>query len=173
MAPDLIPRRNLEQSQIYHHHVEEHRKQGRTPEQAILLDIFQNSKKDASKLVITTFPYWLEDNIVHLLVFINRPNWDQQTLRQTTESLLKHELPDVFDTEYYDFVIHINQPRARSVPGLAHSHIFLRSKKQDGSIYPLVSGLPFSNPNTPPSGWPSHKVLIKEGPPGGRPSAIN
>ena len=164
-AKGFIPRRDVLEEKIYRNHLAHHREKGETPEAAVLTGVFGLPIAEAKnwtaencqlnfRLVITTFPYWLESNIIHLVLFSTSPKWNTLYLTEKTEEMLQQELPELFASEHYEYAIHINPPNHRSVKNLAHSHIFIRDRQQDEKIYRLLSGLPFSKPDTPPSTWP-------------------
>ena len=167
-SPSMLPRRSQEQIAVYQTHLKQHHDQGRGPEESVLVDIFSYSPEEAkhyrhvsrgkeARLLINTFPYWLEDNIVHLLMFVNSPDWDKENLISQTKQILAEKVPALFNSDLYDYTIRINPPIGRSVPGLAHTHIFIRTKQQSTDILKLVSELEFSKPNTPPVGWKSEE----------------
>ncbi len=111
---------------------------GKSPETAVLENIFKLSKQRAlecsdghcmleSRLALNSFPYWLEDDVVHLLLFISGKDWQEEFLQEESNRLLKKNLGELLSKYSLEWYIHVNPPHKRTVAGLAHAHIFLRS----------------------------------------------
>ncbi|MCL6271580.1 DUF3605 domain-containing protein [Sansalvadorimonas sp. 2012CJ34-2] len=164
ISPEFTPRRTPEQLNYYRNHLKTHRDLGFSPEVTALMGIFGLTAEQAQKcvtngcpqeyrLAITTFPFWLETDIVHLVAFSNKPDWNRNKLLTGTKELLRKKLPEVFESGHFEYHIYINPPSRRSVRKLAHSHVFMRGVKPGRDIYQLVSRLPFSLPSVPPKSW--------------------
>ncbi|WOG29745.1 DUF3605 domain-containing protein [Endozoicomonas sp. 8E] len=111
---------------------------GKSPETAVLENIFKLSNQRAlecsdghcmleSQLVLNSFPYWLEDDVMHLLLFISGKDWQEEYLREESKRLLKKNLGELLSRYSLEWYIHVNPPHKRTVAGLAHAHIFIRS----------------------------------------------
>ena len=161
ISGNFEPRREQASYQIYLNHIKQIQSRNITPEAAILEDIFhiragQDSVATETpdyRLTINSFPYWLEPNIVHLLVFSNSPDWNREELSQATIKTLSEQLPGLFEGCRYQYVIHINMPNNRTVRGLAHTHVFIRNREQADQVFDLIKKLPFSKPDLIPSSW--------------------
>lgn len=163
--PVFTPRRDDEGRQIYLQRLEQLKDLKKAPETAILEDVFGMSPEKAEacskdpcplqyRLTINSFPYHLEANAVHLLVFSTRNNWDRNTLFRQSESLLIEAIPEITNKSRYDYIIRVNIPKNRTVSGLAHTHIFIRDKSRTPNIHQRIAHLPFSFPHQPPTSWP-------------------
>ena len=156
-SPTLLLRRDPEMTAHYMAHREQLFARGKTPEQVILMDIFGMSEQNAAtyndkksketfKLVLNRFPYWLEKNIAHLLVFSNKSNWHKEHLTAASKQLLSEQLPQVLNKQRYEVFIHVNAPSDRTVKKLGHAHIFIRDNGQPLQIHNLVKKVPSSKP---------------------------
>ena len=163
LTGEFLPRRDEASYQFYLSHIKQLKSQNKTTEQVILEDVFkikegkvQGTAKETPdyRLIVNSFPYWLEENVAHLLVFSNAPNWDKDELNKATINILSEQLPALFNERCYEFSIHINVPEKRTIKGLAHSHVFIRSSNQNNQIYNLIRNIPFSRPGLIPAGWP-------------------
>ncbi|WP_252179278.1 DUF3605 domain-containing protein [Endozoicomonas sp. 4G] len=110
----------------------------KSPETAVLENVFKLSDQRAlecsaghcaleSRLVLNRFPYWLEDDVVHLLLFMSSRDWHEQSLHEESNRLLQKNLGELLSRYSLEWKIHVNPPHKRTVAGLAHAHIFLRS----------------------------------------------
>ncbi|WP_257253266.1 MULTISPECIES: GIG1 family protein [unclassified Endozoicomonas] len=109
---------------------------GISPETAVLENVFNLSNQRAlecsdghcvleSQLVFNRYPYWLEDDVVHLLLFMSGKDWQEKSLQEESNGLLKKSLGELVSRYSLEWRIYVNPPHKRSV-GLAHAHIFLK-----------------------------------------------
>ena len=159
--PDLIPRRSSLGHEIYQQRKAEIAELGKKPEHMVLEEVFGFSEEQAMyctkhlcgqefRLAINSFPYWIEADTVHILLFSNRRDWNESLLIEKSRQLLSQKLPEISQNDRYAFHIHINKPAHRSVRGLAHTHIFIKDKGRPANIHLLVKKLPFSKPGQIP-----------------------
>lgn len=64
---------------------------------------------------------------MHLLLFISGKDWQEEYLREESKRLLKKNLGELLSRYSLEWYIHVNPPHKRTVAGLAHAHIFIRS----------------------------------------------
>ncbi|MCW7553217.1 DUF3605 domain-containing protein [Endozoicomonas gorgoniicola] len=163
-AEEFIPRRDDRETARYKARVAEINNSGRSLESVILEEVFQMDDAmidhclaqkcpQQYKLVINSFPYWLENDTAHLLLYSNYDNWDREPLIFHSEKQLMEWLPALKSGNGFDSVIRINISKNRTVKGLAHAHIFIRSREGREALIDLISNIPFSSPERIPFVW--------------------
>ncbi|WP_172806665.1 DUF3605 domain-containing protein [Endozoicomonas arenosclerae] len=156
----LDTRRSDTQQEIYLRYLERLRDSKKSPETTVLEDIFRLSSEQAeacrsgdcqldSRLVINSFPYWLEDDVVHLLVFVANKSWKEGYLISESERLLRAKLSDLKSRYDLQWRIYVNPPHKRTV-GLAHAHIFLKGVDTAEIAEAIKAVIPFSKPGLAP-----------------------
>jgi hypothetical protein len=96
------------------------KQQNITLSQHIIKSVFNNNPNEIIKLESNSFPYFIEDNVKHYLLWLN------PLVKHTNINLLDH-IPYQFN-KYKDENIAIisNTKEARSIPEIDHIHIFIR-----------------------------------------------
>ncbi|MGI9275173.1 MAG: DUF3605 domain-containing protein [Endozoicomonas sp.] len=166
--PGFIPRRSSLEHEIYQQRKAEIAALGKLPEHIVLEEVFGLSEQQANycfshlcgqefRMVINSFPYWIEANTVHLLLFSNWCDWNEGLLVEMSKQLLREKLPEISRNDRYAVSFRINKPEHRSVKGLAHAHIFIRDKGRPVNIHRRVKSLSFSKPGKIPVSWPDNK----------------
>lgn len=156
----LDTRRSPIQQEGYLRYLAQLNQSGKSPETIVLEDIFKLSSERAlecsdghckleSRLVLNSFPYWLEEDVVHLVMFISGKDWQEKSMRETSERLLKKKL-GVLQVKYsLEWQVYVNPPHKRTV-GLAHAHIFLKGVSNEEIADQIKQILPFSKPGLEP-----------------------
>ncbi|WP_252179277.1 DUF3605 domain-containing protein [Endozoicomonas sp. 4G] len=153
-------RRSPAQLDAYLSYLAQLKQNGVSPETIVLEDIFKLSNQKAqecsdghckldSRLVLNSFPYWLEDGVVHVLMFISSKDWQEQPLHDESKRLLQKNLGELQKKYSLEWQIHVNPPHKRSV-GLAHAHIFLKGVNSETIADQIKRILPFSKPGLEP-----------------------
>lgn len=156
-SQNFIPRRSSIGNEQYEKQINDIKMRNLTYEDQILEDVFEldtdakknhvkESKTPRYKLVINSFPFWLEKDIVHLLMFTTTNNWDEKTLKQLTIKQIEEQAPDLLDTKLFEIHIHINNVGHRTVQKLSHTHVFVKSKNEEAIISDVIKNLPYSKP---------------------------
>ena len=179
-TPDYVRSRTEAVDTHYNQHKAALGVAGQSPEMGVLMTMFGveesearqcadgQCQKDLQKLTINTFPYWTEEGIVQLLFFTTSNDWNEELLRHKTTVALDAEIPALADKQNWDTLIKINPAINRTVPGFAHSHVFIRHRTNDSSqVYQLIKELPFSVNGVPPADWQGMKYLQAESKPKG------
>ncbi|KEQ17247.1 hypothetical protein GZ78_15585 [Endozoicomonas numazuensis] len=156
----LDPRRSPIQQEGYLLYLAQLKQSGKSPETTVLEDIFKLSPERArecsdghcklkSRLVISSFSYWLERDVVHLLVFVSSKDWQEKFLREESERLLREKLGELQGQYSLEWQVYVNPPHKRTV-GLAHAHIFLKGVSSEEIADQVKRILPFSKPGLEP-----------------------
>jgi len=82
----------------------------------ILLKILINKKKDLH-LTINKFPYDIEKNVMHFII------WD---LKDNDIMKYKKFAKKYFNSKYYELKFKINKEKYKSIPEINHCHLFVR-----------------------------------------------
>lgn len=104
----------------YNIHKYKLKQQNITLSQHIIKTVFNNNSNKIIKLESNPFPYFIEDNVKHYLLWLN------PLVKNTNINLLDH-IPPIFN-KYKDDRIAIisNTKDARSIPEIDHIHIFIK-----------------------------------------------
>jgi tRNA G10 N-methylase Trm11 len=86
--------------------------------------IFTDKTKE---LYLTTnkFPYDLEDNILHLIIWDFKP-FDNEKKNKTR---YRNFIKKFFNPKNFDIILRVNKPEHQSIPEFKHCHLFLKIKK--------------------------------------------
>ncbi len=139
-------------NQAYEKHRTAYLAKKKTAEAVIFEDVFGLDEQQARqcsengcelryRLTINRFPYGLEDDIAHLLLFSSQSVWDEAVLKQKSEELLRQHLPDNTQYRGIEWSIRINPPWKRTVKGLGHAHIFIRDTEGTANLIQWVDQL--------------------------------
>jgi len=90
--------------------------------------IITNVIKDKNKeLFLTTnkFPYDLEDNVLHLII------WDLNFHDNENKNKIRYKsfIKNFFKLKKFDIIYRVNKKEHQSIPEIKHCHIFLKVKK--------------------------------------------
>ena len=150
-------RREPASLEFYLQRVDQIRREGKTPEAVIYIEVFGLSNKETevclekgctlpAKLVINSYPYWLEPGIYQLLLFVSEDNWNDDFLKRAANKALVQTLGELKDKLALEWYVHINDAKKRSVRHLGHAHVFIRANNMEELKKELKKRLPFSNP---------------------------
>ena len=80
-----------------------------------------------NELYLTTnkFPYDMEDNIIHLII------WDSKPLDNDKRNKNRYRkfISKFFNIKNFDIILRINKKEHQSIPEFKHCHLFLKIKK--------------------------------------------
>ena len=117
--PDKALKRKTYLNVMYGKHVKKLKESGLTISDYILGKILNDYKTD--KIIVTQnrFPYDVQTNVMHLLVWLN-PLYDGD------EKYVRDVLKDS-GLDKGTYVLFENDPDHRSVPGVRHFHLFIKT----------------------------------------------
>ncbi|MRI35418.1 hypothetical protein EOPP23_20880 [Endozoicomonas sp. OPT23] len=147
--------------EFYLQRIERIKLQGRNQEEVIYSEVFDLADKKVKKcladgcslsprLVINSYPYWLDEGIYHLLVFVSEDNWDEAYLKGVAGAVVSEHLGDLKEKLGLEWYIHVNVLEKRSVLHLGHAHVFIRGNDREKVAVELKKRIPFSNPDLQP-----------------------
>ncbi len=121
---------------------------GITPEKSVLDGFFSLGIKEGEQnlplcycLFSSEYPYWIEDDVAHLLMFASQPIWDAEHLKQMAIKLLSKQIQTICNSQF-EWIVLVNPTELRSIKGLGHAHIFLRDSSENDGISQLLDLLP-------------------------------
>ncbi|MDD4931359.1 MAG: hypothetical protein PHG66_04430 [Candidatus Colwellbacteria bacterium] len=84
------------------------------------IKVIENQLVDKPYLLIENrYPYWLEDGMIHKIIWVNR-KWKKNVSPETIA--IEHLL----DKGYKDFTLFYNSRQTKSVPSIIHHHVIYR-----------------------------------------------
>ncbi len=153
------PIRDADGARIYAEHVDKLKSKGLSPETVVLEDVFNFTEANARqqspqyKLVLNSFPYWVDTGMHHLLLFCSHPKWDEALLKAKSQMLMQEQFGGLMSRPGFEYIIYINPPGKQTVKGLAHAHIFVRNIIEPLTIDKIRALIAYSRPGVyPPAG---------------------